>query len=141
MYSLFAPFDLQLARIPGRFSVLLLHYFPLETGTSSNKQKLECVSSYHLFGNIVSVSSLRLPWNFRDVLILSFRDAKVSQISQSFTRIYMLSLFYQLCRHFAICFLFNTTLPTSDVSVLFIGYHSIPKVLKIWVFLWSDHFR
>ena len=135
LYSLFAPFDLQLARILGRFSVLWLdHNFLLETGASSNKQKLECVSSYHLFGNIVSVSSLRLPWNFRDVLILSFRDAKVSRISQSVIRFYMLPLFCQLCRHFANCLLFNATLPTSAVSVLFTGYHRIPKFWKSWFF-------
>ena len=48
--------------------------------TAINKQKLECVTSYHMFGNIISVCALKLPWNSRDVLLLSFKDAKVYYI-------------------------------------------------------------
>jgi len=33
-----------------------------------------------MFGNIVSVSAVRLPWNERDVLLLTFRDAKVNYL-------------------------------------------------------------
>ncbi|KAF6036419.1 Cpsf160 [Bugula neritina] len=50
---------------------------PSDTGSVGSKQKLECVVSYHLFGNIVSVSALCLPWKARDIILLSFKDAKI----------------------------------------------------------------
>lgn len=63
----------------------VLLWLPTESATSSYKQRLECVASYHLFGNIVSVSSLRLPWNQRDILVLSFKDAKVNYFDYYFS--------------------------------------------------------
>ena len=51
-------------------------------GAGSNekdeKQKLECLASYSLFGNVMSMRSVTLPGAQRDALLLSFADAKVS---------------------------------------------------------------
>ena len=41
------------------------------------KQKLECLASYSLFGNVMSMKSVTLPGAQRDALLLSFADAKV----------------------------------------------------------------
>ncbi|XP_067935054.1 cleavage and polyadenylation specificity factor subunit 1-like [Watersipora subatra] len=47
---------------------------------ATSRHKLEHIMSYHMFGNIISVKSLRLPWNCRDILLLSFKDAKISVV-------------------------------------------------------------
>ncbi|CAH1778694.1 unnamed protein product [Owenia fusiformis] len=46
----------------------------------SKKQKLECLASYSLFGNITSMQKVRLAGASRDGLLLSFADAKLSLI-------------------------------------------------------------
>ena len=45
---------------------------------SKKKRKLELLSSFSLFGNIVSMQSVRLAGAVRDSLLVSFREAKVS---------------------------------------------------------------
>ncbi|XP_063236950.1 cleavage and polyadenylation specificity factor subunit 1 [Bacillus rossius redtenbacheri] len=44
------------------------------------KMKLECLSTYTLFGNVMSVQSVGLAGSARDSLLLSFRDAKLSVV-------------------------------------------------------------
>ena len=41
------------------------------------KQKLECVASFQLFGNVESMQNVRLTGP-RDALLLSFKEARVS---------------------------------------------------------------
>lgn len=45
----------------------------------SRKEKLEQVASFSLFGNVMSMASVQLVGASRDALLLSFKDAKVSQ--------------------------------------------------------------
>lgn len=45
----------------------------------SRKEKLEQVASFSLFGNVMSMASVQLVGANRDALLLSFKDAKVSQ--------------------------------------------------------------
>ncbi|ESO86522.1 hypothetical protein LOTGIDRAFT_128853 [Lottia gigantea] len=44
----------------------------------SRRTKLECVGTYSLFGNVMSLQAVRLPGAVRDSLVLSFFDAKLS---------------------------------------------------------------
>ena len=44
------------------------------------KRKLECAASFSLFGNIVSMKAVKLNGSQRDVLLLSFTDAKLSVV-------------------------------------------------------------
>ncbi|XP_022902078.1 cleavage and polyadenylation specificity factor subunit 1 [Onthophagus taurus] len=44
------------------------------------KSKLECVTQYSLFGNIVSMQSINLTNSPRDALLLGFNDAKLSVV-------------------------------------------------------------
>lgn len=44
------------------------------------KQKLECLATFSLFGNVMSMKSVRLPGATKDALLLAFADAKVSII-------------------------------------------------------------
>ncbi|XP_052818827.1 cleavage and polyadenylation specificity factor subunit 1-like isoform X2 [Mya arenaria] len=47
---------------------------------SGVKQKLECLASFSLFGNVMSMKSVRLPGATRDALLLAFSDAKLSVV-------------------------------------------------------------
>lgn len=49
------------------------------TESKSRKEKLEQVASFSLFGNVMSMASVQLVGANRDALLLSFKDAKVSQ--------------------------------------------------------------
>lgn len=42
--------------------------------------KLECLTQYTLYGNIMSMQSVTLAHSSRDALLLSFRDAKLSVV-------------------------------------------------------------
>lgn len=42
--------------------------------------KLECLATYTLFGNIMSMQSVTLAGSQRDSLLLSFKDAKLSVV-------------------------------------------------------------
>lgn len=42
--------------------------------------RLECVASYYLFGNIMSMQSVSFIGSQRDSLLLSFKDAKMSVV-------------------------------------------------------------
>ncbi|XP_047519601.1 cleavage and polyadenylation specificity factor subunit 1 [Pieris napi] len=42
------------------------------------KMKLECLASYTLWGNVMSISSVKCPSAGRDLLLVSFREAKLS---------------------------------------------------------------
>ncbi|KAK3924905.1 Cleavage and polyadenylation specificity factor subunit 1 [Frankliniella fusca] len=42
--------------------------------------KLECLATYHLFGNVMSLQAVSLAGSGRDALLLSFRDAKLSLV-------------------------------------------------------------
>ena len=44
------------------------------------KRKLECAATFSLFGNIVSMKAVKLSGALRDVLLLSFIDAKLSVV-------------------------------------------------------------
>jgi len=44
------------------------------------KMKLECLASYNLFGTVMSLASASLPGSSRDILLLSFNNAKLSLI-------------------------------------------------------------
>ncbi|XP_053401547.1 cleavage and polyadenylation specificity factor subunit 1-like [Mercenaria mercenaria] len=44
------------------------------------KQKLECLATFSLFGNIMSMKAVRLPGAQRDALLLGFSDAKLSVV-------------------------------------------------------------
>lgn len=46
----------------------------------TTKQKLECLASFSLFGNVMSMKSVRLPGAQRDALLLGFSDAKLSVV-------------------------------------------------------------
>lgn len=43
----------------------------------ANREKLELLSQYSLFGNIECLQAVRLAGNTRDSLLMSFKDAKV----------------------------------------------------------------
>jgi hypothetical protein len=42
------------------------------------KQRLECLATFSLFGNIMSLQYVKLPGANRDAVLLSFSDAKVN---------------------------------------------------------------
>lgn len=44
------------------------------------KMKMECLATYTLFGNIMSMQAVSLAGSPRDALLLSFRDAKLSLV-------------------------------------------------------------
>ncbi|KAJ9585289.1 hypothetical protein L9F63_002919 [Diploptera punctata] len=44
------------------------------------KMKLECLATYSLFGNVMSMQSVSLSGSSRDSLLISFRDAKLSVV-------------------------------------------------------------
>lgn len=44
------------------------------------KMKLECLASFTLWGNIMSMASATLAGSSRDALLISFRDAKLSLV-------------------------------------------------------------
>lgn len=44
------------------------------------KMKLECLATYNLFGCVMSIASVSLAGSLRDVILLSFADAKLSLI-------------------------------------------------------------
>ncbi|KAM3957206.1 cleavage and polyadenylation specificity factor subunit 1 [Aphomia sociella] len=44
------------------------------------KMKLECLASYTLWGNVMSMASVRCPSAGRDLLLLSFKEAKLSVV-------------------------------------------------------------
>jgi hypothetical protein len=44
------------------------------------RMRLECVASFELFGNIMSLQSVRLAGSIQDSLLLSFSEAKVHSI-------------------------------------------------------------
>ncbi|XP_054282084.1 cleavage and polyadenylation specificity factor subunit 1-like, partial [Macrosteles quadrilineatus] len=44
------------------------------------KMKMECLATYTMFGNIMSMQSVSLAGSTRDALLLSFRDAKLSVV-------------------------------------------------------------
>ncbi|KAI0216603.1 Cleavage and polyadenylation specificity factor subunit 1 [Lamellibrachia satsuma] len=48
--------------------------------TKAKKQKLECLATFALFGNVMSMQSVRLAGSQRDALLLSFKDAKLSLV-------------------------------------------------------------
>lgn len=47
---------------------------------SRRKQKLECLATFSLFGNIMSLQYVKLPGANRDAVLLSFSDAKLSVV-------------------------------------------------------------
>ena len=55
-----------------------LHLFA-SADTKAKKQKLECLATFALFGNVMSMQSVRLAGSQRDALLLSFKDAKVRE--------------------------------------------------------------
>ena len=44
------------------------------------KMRLECMCSYTLYGNIMSLQSVSLSGSQRDALLISFKDAKLSVV-------------------------------------------------------------
>ncbi|XP_041971473.1 cleavage and polyadenylation specificity factor subunit 1 [Aricia agestis] len=44
------------------------------------KMKLECLASYTLWGNVMSIAAVKCPSAGRDLLLLSFREAKLSVV-------------------------------------------------------------
>ncbi|KAK2149963.1 hypothetical protein LSH36_428g00028 [Paralvinella palmiformis] len=46
----------------------------------AKKCRLECIASYQLFGNIMSMASVRLAGSQTDALVISIKDAKLSII-------------------------------------------------------------
>lgn len=42
--------------------------------------RLECMNSYKLFGNVMSLQSVSLAGSQRDALLISFKDAKLSVV-------------------------------------------------------------
>lgn len=44
------------------------------------KMKLECLASYNLFGNIMSIAAVSLPGSHQDTILMSFSHAKLSLI-------------------------------------------------------------
>lgn len=46
------------------------------------KQKMECLATFTLFGNIMSMKYVKLPGALRDSLLLSFSEAKVKIVSK-----------------------------------------------------------
>ncbi|XP_069698510.1 cleavage and polyadenylation specificity factor subunit 1 [Periplaneta americana] len=44
------------------------------------KMKLECLATYSLFGNVMSIQAVSLSGSARDSLLISFRDAKLSVV-------------------------------------------------------------
>lgn len=44
----------------------------------SRRMKLECMASFELFGNIMSMQTVHLAGSLHESILLSFRDAKVS---------------------------------------------------------------
>ncbi|KAH9502918.1 Cleavage and polyadenylation specificity factor subunit 1 [Bulinus truncatus] len=51
-----------------------------DDNTTEKKTRLECLASYSLFGNIQSLAAVKLAGASRDVLLLSFLDAKLSVV-------------------------------------------------------------
>ncbi|RMX55362.1 hypothetical protein pdam_00022855, partial [Pocillopora damicornis] len=51
----------------------------IKDGTTK-RRKLELVSQYSLFGNIECLKAVRLAGNSRDLLLLSFKDAKLAVV-------------------------------------------------------------
>ncbi|PVD20429.1 hypothetical protein C0Q70_18584 [Pomacea canaliculata] len=51
-----------------------------KTGVDGPKMRLECLKSFSLFGNIMSMQSVKLAGAQRDILLLSFWDAKLSVV-------------------------------------------------------------
>lgn len=47
----------------------------------AHREKLELVASFSFFGNVMSMASVQLAGAKRDALLLSFKDAKVSNMS------------------------------------------------------------
>ena len=45
-----------------------------------NKMKLECLATYTLHGNVMSMASATLPGSSRNVLLLGFSNAKLSLV-------------------------------------------------------------
>lgn len=50
------------------------------TAVRPPNMKLECMATYTLFGNIMSLQSVSLAGSQRDALLVSFRDAKLSVV-------------------------------------------------------------
>lgn len=42
--------------------------------------RLECMATYQLYGNIMSIQSVSLTGSQRDALLISFKDAKLSVV-------------------------------------------------------------
>lgn len=42
--------------------------------------KLECLATYSLFGNVMSLQHVSLSGSMRDALLISFKDAKLSVV-------------------------------------------------------------
>lgn len=55
----------------------LFQFGDTDKGDEPSKQKLECLASFSLFGNVMSMKSVRLPGAQKDALLLAFSDAKV----------------------------------------------------------------
>jgi len=50
------------------------------TAAGMRRVRFECITSFQLFGNIVSMQAVRLSNSTHDALLLSFRDAKLSLV-------------------------------------------------------------
>lgn len=52
----------------------------LLTDNRPPKMRLECMNTYQLFGNVMSLQSVSLSGSQRDALLISFKDAKLSVV-------------------------------------------------------------
>lgn len=72
--------QLNVFRLTPEESIALADKPPERIGEIRKKLKLECMSTFSLFGNVMSVKSVKLVGAQRDALLLSFMDAKLSLV-------------------------------------------------------------
>lgn len=61
---------------PNSFDPTIYHFLDLRPP----KMRLECMCTYTLYGNIMSLQSVSLSGSQRDALLISFKDAKLSVV-------------------------------------------------------------
>lgn len=69
--------NFQVLHLQNVFLVLMFNYI---VETRPPKSKLECVSQYTLYGNVMSMQCVNLANAPRDALLIAFADAKLSVV-------------------------------------------------------------
>lgn len=87
--------------------------------------KLECLATYQLFGNVMSLQAVSLAGSGRDALLMSFRDAKLSVVEYDLDshNLKTLSLHYFEEEDMRVCIL----LPFACLPQLIVLSLTLPK--------------